>query len=122
MSESIAPLRHFVTAMTRLVGRTDEERTLLAAGRTLLAELIAHDDWLPEACSAVRKDRYAQYLLHADALQRFSVVSFVWGPGHRTPVHNHTVWSWTGVFCPGPHTKLTTEKRSSGSQCSRYCR
>ena len=27
-----------------------------------------------------------------------------------------------GVRCPGPQTKLTTEKRSSGSACSRYWR
>ena len=30
-----------------------------------------------------------------------------------------TVWSCTGVAWPGPQTKLTTEKRSSGSACSR---
>ncbi|MDT4862328.1 hypothetical protein FQZ97_969730 [compost metagenome] len=36
-----------------------------------------------------------------------------------TPTTPQTVWLWTGVRCPGPQTKLTTEKRSSGSQCSR---
>ena len=38
-----------------------------------------------------------------------------------TPTMPQTVWSCTGVAWPGPHTKLTTEKRSSGSQWSRYC-
>jgi 3-mercaptopropionate dioxygenase len=26
------------------------------------------------------------------------VVSFVWGPGQQTPVHNHTVWGLVGVL------------------------
>jgi predicted metal-dependent enzyme (double-stranded beta helix superfamily) len=96
MSDPIAPLRDFVVAMTRLVGRAEDEPTLLREGRALLSGLIARDDWLPEACSKPRADRYAQYLLHCDPLERFSVVSFVWGPGHRTPVHDHTVWGLVG--------------------------
>jgi predicted metal-dependent enzyme (double-stranded beta helix superfamily) len=35
-------------------------------------------------------------LLYADPLDRFSVVSFVWGPGQKTPLHNHTVWGMIG--------------------------
>lgn len=96
MSDPIAPLRDFVVAMTRLVGRAEDEPTLLREGRALLSGLIARDDWLPEACATPRADRYAQYLLHCDPLERFSVVSFVWGPGHRTPVHDHTVWGLVG--------------------------
>ena len=96
MSDPIAALRDFVVAMTCLVGRAEDEPTLLREGRALLSGLIARDDWLPEACATPRADRYAQYLLHCDPLERFSVVSFVWGPGHRTPVHDHTVWGLVG--------------------------
>jgi len=39
-----------------------------------------------------------------------------------TPTRPQTVWSWIGVRWPGSQTKLTTEKRSRGSQYSRYCR
>ena len=98
MSDAIAPLRDFVSDMTQLVSHTHEERALLAAARPLLARLLAHDGWLPEAFATPRSDRYAQYLLHCDPLERFSVVSFVWGPGHRTPVHDHTVWGLVGVL------------------------
>jgi predicted metal-dependent enzyme (double-stranded beta helix superfamily) len=98
MSDAIAPLRRFVVSMTHLVSRTDAERTLLSEGRRELSTLLASDEWLPEAFTAPRSDRYAQYLLHADALERFSVVSFVWGPGQRTPVHDHTVWGLVGVM------------------------
>jgi predicted metal-dependent enzyme (double-stranded beta helix superfamily) len=98
VGDSIAPLREFVAAMTTLVAGTTEERQLLAQGRQLLARLIADDGWLPAAFAEPRPDRYAQYLLHGDPLERFSVVSFVWGPGQQTPVHNHTVWGLVGVL------------------------
>jgi predicted metal-dependent enzyme (double-stranded beta helix superfamily) len=98
MTDSIAPLRDFVTAMTRLVERTNDEPTLLREGPQHLAALLADDTWLPEAWAAPRADRYAQHLLHCDPLERFSVVSFVWGPGQRTPVHDHTVWGLVGIL------------------------
>ncbi|WP_088280851.1 cysteine dioxygenase [Ideonella sp. A 288] len=98
MHDRITPLREFVTAMTALVSSTSDERRLLSKGRQHLARLIASDRWLPEAFATPRADRYAQYLLHCDLQERFSVVSFVWGPGQRTPVHNHTVWGLVGVL------------------------
>jgi len=98
MTASLSPLRDFVTAMTWLVGSTDDETTLLREGRQHLATLLADDAWLPPAWAAPRVDRYAQHLLHCDPLERFSVVSFVWGPGQRTPVHDHTVWGLVGIL------------------------
>lgn len=97
-SVALQPLRQFIAGMTQLVGRSTDEPTLLREGRALLATLIANDTWLPAACAVARSDRYAQYLLHCDPLERFSVVSFVWGPGQRTPVHDHTVWGLVGVL------------------------
>ncbi|RVT52273.1 cysteine dioxygenase family protein [Rubrivivax albus] len=88
----------FVAAMTALVARTGDEPTLLREGRALLTALVRHDDWLPDRAAVARDDRYAQHLLHRDPQGRFSVVSFVWGPGHRTPVHDHTVWGLVGVM------------------------
>ena len=84
--------------MTRLVDRSRDESTLLAEGRKLLAALIADDGWLPEAFAKPDPATYRQYLLYCDPLERFSVVSFVWGPGQRTPVHDHTVWGMIGVM------------------------
>jgi predicted metal-dependent enzyme (double-stranded beta helix superfamily) len=97
-TDRIAPLREFVAAMTRLVEGTRDEATLLARGRELLARLIADDAWLPDEFAEPDARSYRQYLLHCDPLERFSVVSFVWGPGQRTPVHDHTVWGLVGVL------------------------
>lgn len=97
-SDTIAPLRDFVVAMTRLVERETRESELLAQARPLLAELIRSDHWLPPEFAQPHPVHYQQYLLHADPLERFSMVSFVWGPGQRTPVHDHTVWGLIGML------------------------
>jgi len=93
----IARLRDFIRGMTALADAGAAEARWLGEGAELLRALIAIDDWLPEAF-AVPGPSYRQYLLHCDPLERFSVVSFVWGPGQRTPVHNHTVWGLVGML------------------------
>ncbi len=97
-SPNLARLRHFVQEFTRLLGTTSDEMHILARGGALLVQLLAHDDWLPEAFTQADHQRYQQYLLYADALERFSVVSFVWGPGQATPIHDHTVWGLIGML------------------------
>ena len=97
--QNVARLRGFVQDMTRLVERSGaDEPRMLDEGEKLLRELVAHDDWLPDEFAAPSKDSYRQYLLYCDPLERFSVASFVWMPGHRTPIHDHTVWGLVGVM------------------------
>jgi predicted metal-dependent enzyme (double-stranded beta helix superfamily) len=92
-------LRAFVQDLTRLAERHGgDEARMLDEGEKLLKDLVTHDDWLPEACAAPSPESYRQYLLYCDPLERFSVVSFVWMPGHRTPIHDHTVWGLVGVM------------------------
>ncbi len=91
-------LRAFLADLARLVSETPDEAALLERGKSLLGALVRHDDWLPDAYAQPSPERYQQYLLYADPLDRFSVVSFVWGPGHQTPVHNHTVWGLIGML------------------------
>jgi 3-mercaptopropionate dioxygenase len=91
-------LRHFVGAISELVDTERNEAVLIERGSAALRELISVDDWLPPAYAQPSAERYQQFLLYADARQRFSVVSFVWGPGQQTPVHDHTVWGLIGVL------------------------
>ncbi len=97
--QNLARLRSFIQDMTRLVERhgADEQR-MLDEGEKLLRGLIAADDWLPEEFARPSPEGYRQYLLHCDPMERFSVVSFVWMPGQRTPIHDHTVWGLVGVM------------------------
>ncbi len=91
-------LRGFISEIAQLVDDHLPEAQLLEQGAVSLSKLIAEDDWLPEIYAQPSPDRYQQFVLYADARQRFSVVSFVWGPGQQTPVHDHTVWGLVGVL------------------------
>ncbi|PPQ26692.1 cysteine dioxygenase family protein [Rhodopila globiformis] len=97
-SPSPPRLGQFIAAFTRLLDTAPAEDVILQRGGALLATLVAQDDWLPEPFAAPDPLRYRQYLLHCDRQERFCVVSFVWGPGQRTPVHNHTVWGLVGML------------------------
>jgi 3-mercaptopropionate dioxygenase len=95
---NIEPLRNFVTGMTDLADRAHGgEGAMIESTRVLLKHLISTDDWLTGEFSR-EGDTYRQYLLHCDPKQRFSVVSFVWGPGQTTPVHDHMVWGVIGIL------------------------
>ncbi len=109
-----ARFRHFVAEFTRLAEKNgNDEKTMLDAGSRLLGELIGHDDWLPEECAQPHPQFYQQYLLYCDPLERFSVVSFVWGPGQKTPVHDHMVWGMVGMM-RGAETCRRFERSAAG--------
>lgn len=91
-------LRNFVTQLADLVDQHPDEAQLLEQGSELLRPLLLNDDWLDEAYTQPHPEHYQQYLLFADAQQRFSVVSFVWGPGQQTPIHDHRVWGLIGML------------------------
>jgi predicted metal-dependent enzyme (double-stranded beta helix superfamily) len=90
--------RKFVVAFGELINEHPAEDRILATGGELLAGLVCYDDWLPPAFAEPDVARYRQYLLHCDSSERFSVLSFVWGPGQETPVHDHTVWGLVGML------------------------
>jgi 3-mercaptopropionate dioxygenase len=88
----------FIAAFERLLAGRPVEPTIRAEGGRLLAELVEQDDWLPPAFARPDEQHYCQYPLHRDAAGRFSLVSFVWGPGQATPIHDHTVWGLIGML------------------------
>ena len=71
---------------------------MVSGVREAMRELVSRDDWLAEEMTRPHPQDYQQYLLYADPRERFSVVSFVWGPGQKTPVHDHTVWGVIGIL------------------------
>jgi len=87
----------FIDALSGVI-ECHREPEILAQAAILLADLVSHDDWLPDAFAAPDPQHYRQYLLHADRQGRFSIVSFVWGPGQATPIHDHTVWGLVGML------------------------
>ena len=93
-----ARLHQFLADLTRLVDSAPPEQELMAQAKHLLYPLLRNDDWLSPDLAQAHHQHYQQYLLYADPQDRFSVVSFVWGPGQSTPVHDHTVWGLVGML------------------------
>jgi predicted metal-dependent enzyme (double-stranded beta helix superfamily)/rhodanese-related sulfurtransferase len=81
-----------------MLSTSTDEASVLHKGQALLKNLLKNDAWLPDEFAQPNPERYQQYLLYADPDDRFSVVSFVWGPGQSTPIHDHTVWGLLGML------------------------
>lgn len=92
-------LLNFIAGVTRLVEHApSDEAKVLAHASDLMKELVRQDDWLPLPMQASDPIHYQQHLLYGDPLDRFSLVSFVWGPGQATPIHDHLVWGVIGML------------------------
>ncbi|MFC6377332.1 cysteine dioxygenase [Tatumella terrea] len=108
----MSPLQHprlttFIRELSALITAhgTADEAGLLERSAPLLATLVSQDDWLAPSYSQPHPQHYQQYLLYLDPQQRFSVVSFVWGPGQQTPVHDHRVWGLIGMLRGAEHSQ-----------------
>jgi len=91
-------LQAFVNRISSITAGPLDEAALLDEATAAMQALVARDDWLPADCAVPHAEHYQQYLLHVDDDARFSVVSFVWGPGQRTPIHDHGVWGVIGML------------------------
>ena len=91
-------LESFIAKLCRVIEGDVTEEKILQETKHLMGDLVSLDDWLPERYAIANPDYYQQYLLYCDGLKRFSVVSFVWGPGQKTPIHDHTVWGVIGML------------------------
>lgn len=95
---SVRPLKDFIAELTILADRGLSEADMLDRSKPMMSHLLSSDRWLPDIFAQPDEHQYRQYLLHCDPRERFSLVSFVWGPGQQTPIHDHTVWGLLGVL------------------------
>ncbi|TCM30744.1 MULTISPECIES: cysteine dioxygenase family protein [Novosphingobium] len=112
--QDIRPLRRFVTGLAAIIDSGAGQAAILEHGGALLGRLVSQGGWLPEEFARPHPERYQQYLLHCDSAERFSVVSFVWGPGQATPIHDHRVWGLVGVL-RGAENMQNFRRRPDGS-------
>jgi len=101
----MSKLQKFAAEVEGAVVECPGEADLLARVERAMRDLVAVDDWLPTEMAQPHPLYYQQYLLHRDPADRFSVVSFVWGPGQQTPIHDHTVWGVIGMLRGGEHAQ-----------------
>jgi|SRR6516165_8534560 predicted metal-dependent enzyme (double-stranded beta helix superfamily) len=98
MKARLDRLRCLICDLTALVDAGAAEPEILDRTGASLQDLVSVDNWLPPEFAKPDPAQYRQYLLYCDPLERFSIVSFVWGPGQSTPVHDHTVWGLIGML------------------------
>lgn len=92
-------LKQFIDRLNSTLDQANnDEAIILQEAEEHMSALIAQDDWLPSEYTQPHPDHYQQYLLYCCPDERFSVVSFVWGPGQKTPIHDHTVWGVIGML------------------------
>ena len=110
------PLADFVQRLEGIVARgAGGEDAVLGDVRRAMQDLVATDDWLPEPFAQPDPARYRQYLLHVDPDDRFCVVSFVWGPGQHTPIHDHCTWGVIGML-RGAEVTTSFSESSTGME------
>jgi predicted metal-dependent enzyme (double-stranded beta helix superfamily) len=110
-AQDLDRLRRFIG---EFAGVRDDDVGAFGARVALLEDLVSSDDWLPPEYAVPDPVRYRQYLLHCDSAERFSVVSFVWGAGQSTPIHDHRVWGMAGIL-RGAELVQPYERRADGS-------
>ncbi|GAB3506858.1 putative metal-dependent enzyme (double-stranded beta helix superfamily) [Amycolatopsis cihanbeyliensis] len=90
-------MTEFVARLSGLFDRIDDPHDRARAAAGALSGLLDADGVLAPEHTEPDPLRYRQHLVHVDGRRRFSVVSLVWLPGQRTPVHSHACWCVVGV-------------------------
>ncbi len=109
---SNSPIVAYIRFMTEVVEKDLRTGDLLGQIRAAVRPLLRDGSWLPGEFAAAHPEHYQQYLLYGDPFERFSIVSFVWGPGQRTPIHDHMTWGVVGQL---RGREVSTNYRYGGS-------
>jgi predicted metal-dependent enzyme (double-stranded beta helix superfamily) len=90
-------------ALLRLVNDVDaavsgSTDALAPAVTAALGVAVSQPDWIPLDRRRASHEHYARHLLYGDPAGRFSILSIVWGPGQRSPIHAHHTWCGVAVY------------------------
>jgi len=83
-----------IRRLDEAVSNPDDESCCRGVKQALIDAIEGGDLNLPDVYLQPVPDRYARRLLHRDPGGRYSVIAMVWGPGQRTPLHDHA-----GIWC-----------------------
>jgi predicted metal-dependent enzyme (double-stranded beta helix superfamily) len=104
-------IRVLVDDTRRATATMPEIPARLEALRPVFAELLAADDWLPEAYAqpdlkSGMGGGIGQYALYRAEDGSLCLFSLVIPPGVRTPVHDHLAWGVIGVYRGRQHETI----------------
>jgi len=95
-----------VSGLGELIGLVDaavDKESVSATVETIKAELCrlirSGRIELPPELTRPVEGHYARRLMHRDDKRGYSIVVMTWGPGQRTPIHDHSgMWCVEGVW------------------------
>ena len=82
----------------RIDAALDAERAMPERIVDGLCKVTAQTTWLPPDRRRADHANYARHILWCDPRDRFSVLSIVWNPGQKSPIHAHRTWCAVGVY------------------------
>src|SRR5690606_14643325 len=92
-------LRELVALVDAAVDKADVTQTVESIKAELCRLLRTGRIDLPTELTRSVEDHYARRLVHRDAERGYSIVVMTWGPGQRTPIHDHSgMWCVEGVW------------------------
>lgn len=90
-------------AMTALVARTRDILSRGTDGKSMeaLEKAVAAAMHAPDLLTPAQKECaaacYRRHVVHVDKTVPFTILSLVWRPGQKTPVHGHRAWCAVGI-------------------------
>ncbi len=95
----IKGLHELVGLVDAAVDKKDVTRIVEAIKADLCRLLRTGRIELPADLTRSVSDHYARRLVHRDRERGYSIVVMTWGPGQRTPIHDHSgMWCVEGVW------------------------
>ncbi|WP_338448898.1 cysteine dioxygenase family protein [Niallia oryzisoli] len=88
----------FEKSVRKVLQEAKTEKEIVTQITPYFQLLIEKEGLIPESYKKPKQDKYRQYLLYKPQDEEFSIVLFVWGPGHTAPIHDHLVWGLVGVY------------------------
>ncbi len=99
-------LSDLISAVRRVIQAEAGLRQTGSAVANLLRPCLGSDNFLSAEQMASSGETYRQHILHVEPDGSFSVVSLVWMPGQRTPIHDHVSWCVVGVHRGEEHETI----------------
>lgn len=92
-------LAELISLVDQAVEKDTVEETVEAIKADLCRLIRSGRIELPPEFTRPVEGRYARRLLHRDEARGYSIVVMTWGPGQRTPIHDHSgMWCVEGVW------------------------
>lgn len=91
------------TPLDQLIRQLDLAVTLpkdaiAGAVTAALGTAVSARDWLGAEHLQPCREQYVRHVLHADPLNRYTLMALVWDRGQHSPIHAHHTWCGVAVY------------------------